>query len=110
MITIVELQPYKESQKKLLSELENERLINFLAGFPLSGTVLQNTGGLRKIRWGFKKQGKRSGVRIIYYYHNETMPLFLLFMYAKNQKESLSAKEAVKLKVLVNRLKNIYGK
>ena len=34
--------------------------------------------------------GKRGGVRVIYYHYDETMPLFLLTMFAKNEASDLS--------------------
>jgi len=34
--------------------------------------------------------GKRGGARVIYYYHNERLPVFLLSAYAKNRKADLS--------------------
>ncbi|WP_395477551.1 hypothetical protein [Rickettsia endosymbiont of Pantilius tunicatus] len=38
---------------------------------PKSGDVIQGSGGLKKIRWTAKGKGKRSGVRIIYYYKDK---------------------------------------
>ncbi len=34
----------------------------------LSGDVIQNTGGLRKVRWAAAGKDKRGGVRVIYYH------------------------------------------
>lgn len=38
-------------------------------------------------------KGKRGGARIIYYYYNQSIPIFLFTAYAKNQKANLSAAE-----------------
>ena len=57
---------------------------------PSAGTVIPATGGIRKIRWAIEGRGKRGGARIIYFFHNLDMPLFLLTAYAKNQREDLS--------------------
>jgi hypothetical protein len=42
--------------------------------------------------------GKRGGARVIYYYHNERLPVFLISVYAKNRKANLSkaARNAMK--------------
>lgn len=48
--------------------------------------------------------GKSSGVRVIYYVHNETMPLYLLTMFAKNERANLSKAERNELAGLVDLL------
>lgn len=45
--------------------------------------------------------GKRGGARVIYYYHDERLPIFLLSVYAKNQKVNLSNAERNSMKRLV---------
>lgn len=45
--------------------------------------------------------GKRGGGRVIYYFHNERLPVFLLSAYAKGQKENLSKAEQSAMKRLV---------
>lgn len=50
---------------------------------------------------GFSGTGKRGGARVIYYYHNEQLPIFLLSLYAKNMKENLSNSERNAMKSLV---------
>lgn len=45
--------------------------------------------------------GKRGGARVIYYYRNEQLPIFLLSAYAKNTKDNLSKAERNQLKKLV---------
>ena len=43
-----------------------------------------DTGGVRKLRRRLTGLGKRSGARVVYCYHNDTLPLFMLFSYAKS--------------------------
>lgn len=50
---------------------------------------------------GASGKGKRGGVRIIYYYHNERLPVFLLSAYPKNRKANLSKAERNAMKRLV---------
>ncbi|MCW5979852.1 MAG: hypothetical protein KIT09_17360 [Bryobacteraceae bacterium] len=45
--------------------------------------------------------GKRGGARVIYYYHSERLPVFLLSAYAKGRKENLSKAEQNAMKRLV---------
>ena len=53
---------------------------------------------------GRKDAGKRGGVRIIYYFHNESLPLFLLSVFAKNEKANLTKAERNDMKNLLPRL------
>ena len=64
-----------------------------MALHPDAGDVIPGTGGLRKLRWGIGQRGKRGGARVIYYYHDQRMPLILLAVYAKSSKVDLSALE-----------------
>ena len=73
---------------------------------PKSGDVIHGTGGIRKLRWQAKGKGKRSGVRIIYYYLDNKKRFYLLTLYAKNEVIDLTANEKKLLKQLVDNWKN----
>ncbi|MEQ1815777.1 MAG: type II toxin-antitoxin system RelE/ParE family toxin [Nitrosomonas sp.] len=64
--------------------------------------MIEGTGGIRKLRWGRSGRGKRGGVRVIYYYHSELMPLYLLTLFAKNKQDNLSKAERNELEKLVD--------
>ena len=51
---------------------------------------------------GFTGPGKRGGARVIYYYHDERLPVFLLAAYAKNEKANLSMAERNAMKRLTS--------
>jgi mRNA-degrading endonuclease RelE of RelBE toxin-antitoxin system len=53
---------------------------------PEAGDLVPESGGIRKLRWAAKGKGKSGGVRVIYYFHSEALPVFLLTVYAKNQR------------------------
>ncbi|WP_081724294.1 type II toxin-antitoxin system RelE/ParE family toxin [Advenella kashmirensis] len=108
MHSIVELPTYIRTADKLLSGSENEDLITYLAEHPKAGDILQGTGGIRKLRWRRSGQGKSGGVRIIYYYHDERMPLYLLALFAKGDKANLSQAERNDLAGLVDHLVSIW--
>jgi hypothetical protein len=55
-------------------------------------------------------RGKRGGFRVIYYYHNESIPLFLLNVFAKNEKANLTKAERNEMKALLPRLGAGYRK
>jgi len=110
MITVAETTEYSRRAKKLLSEQERNDLIAFLAARPEVGDVMEGTGGVRKVRWAREGKGKSGGVRVIYYYHSEGMPLYLLTLYGKSEKEILSAGERNDLAKLVRLLVLTAGK
>ena len=94
----------------IFEEGERAALVDFVAANPESGRVIPETGGLRKLRWAAKGKGKRGGARIIYYFHNESMPIFLLSAYTKGEKADLSTAERNVLKKLVAELIREYAR
>jgi hypothetical protein len=72
--------------------------------------VVPETGGVRKVRWAAQGKGKRGGVRVIYYLQSEALPLFLLTVYAKNQKANLTRAERNEFRGLVPLLVKAYAK
>ena len=69
-----------------------------------AGNIMQGTGGIRKLRWAAKGKGKSGGVIIIYYYHNESIPLFLLTVFGKGEKANLTKTERNDLAKLISLL------
>jgi hypothetical protein len=68
------------------------------------GDVIAGTGGIRKLRWALKGRGKSGGARVIYYYHDARIPLYLLDIYAKNEQANLSLAERNEFKKLATAL------
>jgi len=89
-ITVVEMDEFVAATRKLMDEKERLELIDYLAYHPTAGVIVPGTGGVRKVRWGLEGRGKRGGARVIYFYHDMDMPLFLLEAYAKNERDTLS--------------------
>ena len=94
---MVETETFIRQIDAQLSTASREELIGFLAFNPEAGQVIPGTGGLRKVRWAVAGTGKRGGLRVIYYFHSERMPLFLLMAYAKSRKTNLSRAEQTAL-------------
>ena len=109
MQTIVELPEFRKQSDKLLTDSERESIINYLAAHPASGDIMQGTGGIRKLRWSARGKGKSGGVRIIYYFHNELIPLFLLSLFGKDEKANLTKAERNNLAKLTSLLVKNYG-
>jgi len=110
MHTVVELPEYLRRAERLLSERWRHDLVDYLAAHPKAGVIMPGTGGIRKLRWAREGMGKRGGVRVIYYYHDEHMPLYLLTIFGKGEKDSLTKAEQHELKRLVRTLLDAWRK
>jgi hypothetical protein len=93
MLTIAETAPFQRKICRLLSAEELTDLIAYLSEHPNSGVLIHGTGGIRKLRWARQGGGKSRGIRVIYYFHNETMPLYLLAAFGKHEKANLTIEE-----------------
>jgi len=109
MQTIVELPEYLREAEKFLGADEKSGIVEALARKPKSGVLITGTGGIRKLRWVRPGSGKSSGVRVIYNYQNQVMPLFLLNIFAKGEKSDLSKAERNELAQLAQILRSYYA-
>lgn len=66
-MVIIETNVFTKQVQKLLSDEEYKQLQSDLVVRPDMGSIIPQTGGIRKVRWGYGGQGKRGGVRVIYY-------------------------------------------
>jgi len=103
-MTVIETPSFLRDAAAALTDEERTEAISFLAANPEAGDIMPDTGGGRELRWRAQGRGKRGGVRVIYYYHNESVPLFLLNVFAKNEKANLTKAERNEMKALLPRL------
>jgi len=108
MLTVAELPEYLRAAGKLLSEADRRAVVDYLAAHPKAGDLIEGTGGVRKLRWARDGRGKSGGVRVIYYVHSTAMPLYLLTMFAKNERANISKAERNELAGLVDLLVQIW--
>ena len=107
-VTVVETAEFLKRAKRLLSQTEIGQLVEFIAYHPTSGEVIPGTGGVRKLRWMLSGAGKRGGARIIYYFRNEKIPIFLFSCYSKSTKVNLTDAEKNELKSIITKLVKSY--
>jgi len=100
-MTVVETAEFLKRANRLMTDWMRESLVAYLGTNPEAGEIIPETGGVRKIRWALEGMGKRGGARVIYYFHSERLPLFLLTAYAKNRKVNLSMAERNAMKRLI---------
>lgn len=108
-VAIAEMPSFTREARALFDDAELEELRCHAALFRELGSVVRETGGLRKLRWATdNNKGKSHGARIIYYYGGDHMPLYLIAVYGKSKKVSLSAAERKAARKLVEALKRQY--
>lgn len=90
-----------------MSDEEREGIVAFLAANPEAGISLG--GGLRKVRIPRPGGGKSGGYRTLYVFGGLEMPLFLLTVFAKNEKDNLTKAEQAAAVELSKRLIAAYG-
>jgi hypothetical protein len=104
MQTVVETPSYLVDAERLFSTAERAAIVDRLAADPTCGVLIPGGGGIRKVRFGFGARGKSGGARIIYLFRGENVPVFLLAVFAKNEKANLSAAERNALGKMVDDL------
>ena len=110
MITVAETESFQRKVGRLLTEDEKTELVAYLSMNPNAGVLIQGTGGIRKLRWARSGRGKSGGVRVVYYFHNEEMPLYLLTLFGKNEKANVSMEEKLLLSKTVKLLVKYWSK
>src|ERR1700757_4103137 len=109
-IAVAETAVFMRQASALWTEDERFECVDFIARNPEAGDLIPASGGVRKVRWGRRGSGKRGGVRIIYFYHDPAMPLYLLMIYAKARRDDLSPDARRMVQGLAERLKAAYGR
>ena len=69
---------------------------------------MRERGGARKVRFAGKGKGKSGGCRVITFFTGTHMPVFLLNIFAKNEKTDLLPKERRVLKSVLAEMADIY--
>jgi hypothetical protein len=90
-VSVIELASYRRRASELLTAKQRDAVIDLIAYEPTCGDIIPGSGGLRKVRVGRDGIGKRGGARVVYYFYNESFPILLLALYAKNEKDDLTA-------------------
>lgn len=107
MQTVVELPEFLKRAKMVMSDEERMALVDYVAANPEAGVSLG--GGLRKLRVAREGGGKRGGYRTIYVFGGTHMPIFLVTVFAKNDKDNLSRGEQAAAVELAKVLVATYG-
>ena len=93
--TIVETRAYLSAAKGVLSDEERAAVVNMIVAQPQAGVSLG--GGLRKARIALSGRGKSGGARVVLLSAGDDVPIFLLTVFAKNERANLAPQEQAEL-------------
>ena len=94
MHTVIETNAYlKAADDAGMDEEERSAVVDLIAADPEAGAIMPGCGGARKLRVKKPGSGKSGGYRVITYYAGTDVPVFLLSVFGKNEKASLSQGE-----------------
>jgi hypothetical protein len=91
-----------------LTDDEVFEIAAMIAADPLAGDLMAGTGGARKLRHAGRGKGKSGGYRTIHYFGGSDVPVFLLAIYRKGDKDNLSTAERNVLASILPKLTDTY--
>lgn len=107
MHTVLETIAYlKAADDAGMDEEERVAVVDLIAANPEAGAVMPGCGGARKLRVRKRGAGKSGGYRVISYYAGENVPVFLLTVFGKGEKDNLTRAERNALAGLTKRLRD----
>jgi hypothetical protein len=108
--TVVETPAFISDALSLgIPDAERLAIVAWIAENPAAGSVIVGTGGARKVRFAKKGRGKSGGYRLITFFTGVDIPVFLLNIFAKNEKTNLTPKERAELKTVLRDTAKAYG-
>jgi hypothetical protein len=94
MHTIIETPAYIAAAHDAgMSADEMTAVVSIIAADPRAGAIMPGCGGARKLRVRKPGTGKSGGYRVITYYGGDEVPVFLLTVFGKGEKDNLTKGE-----------------
>jgi hypothetical protein len=82
-----------DCRNAVLSEDEVLRIVVAISNDPLLGDLIPGTGGARKRRFAGRGKGKSGGYRTVSYYAGDDVPVLMLALINKGERNNLSHAE-----------------
>lgn len=100
-MVIIETPIFTKLINNLITEDDYREFQIMLIDQPDAGKIISGSGGIRKIRWSGSGRGKRGGTRLIYYWATNLDQIYMLFAYAKNERDDLTKDQLKTLQKMV---------
>ena len=99
----VELPAFERRRAEYLNDEGFSALQRELMRNPVAGEVIEGTGGLRKMRFADKRrgEGKRGGLRMVYYWWEAGMQFWLFTLYDKDEMADLRPQQRKALRAMI---------
>ena len=99
----VELPAFERHRARYLDDEAFRELQYLLMRNPIAGDPIQETGGLRKLRFADARRGKgkRGGLRVVYYWWEPGSEFWLFTLFDKDEMADLGPEERKALKAMV---------
>jgi hypothetical protein len=91
-----------------LSDDEVFAIVATIAANPAGGDLMAGTGGARKVRHAGRGKGKSGGYRTVHYFGGDDVPVFLLALYGKGDRDNLSKAERNALAIALPKIAAAY--
>jgi len=91
VFSFIETKLFTRLVQQYLTDDEYRKLQVLLMEQPEAGEVVRSSGGVRKLRWRAPGRGKRGGYRVVYLPKVQEGVIWMLTLYPKNVKDSISA-------------------
>jgi mRNA-degrading endonuclease RelE of RelBE toxin-antitoxin system len=103
-LEFIETTGFSKLRENYLNDTQFNLLQLYLINFPDAGDVIRGSGGVRKLRWGLPGQGKRGGLRVVYYWISKDEQILFLTVYRKTEAADLSQEAIREMRKLVKSL------
>ena len=85
----IETSAFTKLLTNYLNDEEYRALQVYLLQKPDAGSIVKGSGGVRKVRWAPKGQGKSGGVRVVYYWKRADHEIWMLTIYSKSERSTI---------------------
>ena len=89
-MVFIETSLFSKLLPKYLTDDDYRRLQSYLLQKPDAGDIVRHSGGVRKVRWAPTGEGKSGGIRAIYYWKKSDDEIWMLTLYSKSEKATIS--------------------
>ena len=90
-----------------LSDEDLREFQNVLIENPFAGSLIQGTGGARKIRFALQGKGKSGGLRVIYFDVTHLRKIYLIICYPKGKQDDLTPEQKKQVRKVIEAVKGV---
>jgi hypothetical protein len=97
--TVIETSLFIATAKEAgISDDLRQFMVETIADDPMAGDIMKGTGGCRKVRFAGRGKGKSGGYRTVHYNGADDVPVLMMAVIAKGEKDNLSQAERNELR------------